>query len=302
MSKTNSKYKLLILLGAILWGTTGSAQQLAPSGLSSQTIGTLRILLGGLALILLSFMNGEMKNLKKMNFNKRLLIIAIISMAAYQPFFFTGVKMTGIAFGTLIGIGSSPIFSGLIDITLGHRLSKKWIVANIVSLSGCIILFIGKSSFDINVIGVVFSMAAGLSYSVFVHSTKNLYQDGRRIVINGLIFTIGGILLIPTMYGQNISPIFTGRGILVILHLCLITVTLAYSLFALGIKHVSSSESVTLTLAEPLTASLLGIFAFRESVTLISVIGIIILFIGLLINGVPDKHDNLLSNLSKAIC
>lgn len=41
-----------------------------------------------------------------------LVFLAAVCMACYQPLFFTAVKETGIAVGTVIAIGSAPIIAG----------------------------------------------------------------------------------------------------------------------------------------------------------------------------------------------
>ncbi len=40
---------------------------------------------------------------------------AAVCMACYQPLFFTAVKETGIAVGTVIAIGSAPIIAGSME-------------------------------------------------------------------------------------------------------------------------------------------------------------------------------------------
>ena len=56
---------------------------------------------------------------------------------------------------------------------------------------------------------------------------------------------------------------------------------IAYLLFAKGLVHVSSSTAVTLSLVEPLTAALLGVFILGENLTNTSWLGIILLMIGI---------------------
>jgi len=40
----------LVLMAAMLWGTTGTAQAFAPEGAQPEVVGTLRLLIGGVAL------------------------------------------------------------------------------------------------------------------------------------------------------------------------------------------------------------------------------------------------------------
>ncbi|MFZ2948618.1 MAG: EamA family transporter, partial [Desulfuromonadaceae bacterium] len=54
MGKDGSYGTALILLAAVLWGTTGTSQALAPPGAHPLTIGALRLAVGGGALLLLA--------------------------------------------------------------------------------------------------------------------------------------------------------------------------------------------------------------------------------------------------------
>ena len=63
------------------------------------------------------------------------------------------------------------------------------------------------------------------------------------------------------------------RGVAVSLQLGIMSTGIAYLLFAKGLVHVSSSTAVTLSLVEPLTAALLGVFVLGESLTITSWFG-----------------------------
>ncbi len=51
----------LILLAAMLWGTTGTSQALAPTGANPVVIGALRLAVGGAALLVLAWVRGGLR-------------------------------------------------------------------------------------------------------------------------------------------------------------------------------------------------------------------------------------------------
>lgn len=89
---------------------------------------------------------------------------------------------------------------------------------------------------------------------------------------------------------NDLSWVTSTRGIMTTLHLGIIATALAYTLFAYGIVNISTPKAVALTLAEPLTAAMLGVFMFNENFTSISMIGGSLLFCGLIINSYPEKE------------
>lgn len=284
MKQSNIKAQVFVLLGAILWGTTGSAQAFAPENATPIVIGALRMAIGGTALFLVAKIRGAFKT--EINFDKKLLLIASICMAIYQPLFFSGVFKTGVALGTVLAIGSAPVFSGVIEYFMGEKLSRRWIIGTIVSITGCFLLFGGQDSIDMNVLGSIFSLGAGLSYAVYVKASQKLFQDSRRDAVNGLVFFISAVILSPILFMNDLSWVMSTRGIMTMLHLGIVATALAYTLFAYGLVNISTPKAVTLTLAEPLTAAMLGVVVFNESLTGVSMVGVLLLFCGLVINSI----------------
>lgn len=279
------KYKGLVLLAAILWGTTGTSQGLAPEGASSLSIGAMRMLVGGIIMLLLAFkFDGRIK-IKKDHIPAIVLAGACIGL--YQPLFFASVKMTGVAFGTIMAIGSAPVFTAVIEVIKGRKPTTVWMLSTIMALVGCYMLFSGQVDMSINIMGVLFALGAGLAYAVYVQASKNVFDILPRLTANGLIFAASGLLLSPILFFSNISWVISGNGALVVLHLGGIATALAYTLFAFGLKGVSSPTAVTLTLGEPFTAAMLGILIFGETLTILSITGIAVLFSGLLIAALP---------------
>ncbi|WP_277673566.1 EamA family transporter [Piscibacillus halophilus] len=272
---------LLVLFAAILWGTTGTAQALAPHEATPLVVGALRLLIGGGALyIYISFQrNVSLKKLPKIP-----LLISAMAMALYQPFFFTGVDLTGVAIGTVVAICSAPVFAGVIEWLWYKRLPDwVWGISTLLAVLGCTLLFQSGEQVVFNPIGMLCALVAGLSFAVYTFVSKTLVETHPPDVVVALVFTTAAIFLLPLLFMADLSWTLQWSGTLSILHLGLIATSLAYLLFARGLKGVTASTAVTLALAEPLTASLLGIGLLGEAINWLSGIGLALLIIGLLI-------------------
>lgn len=140
-------FPFLVLLAAILWGTTGITQALAPETAHPIAIGATRLAVGGLFLVIIVLVIGKF-NFK--NWPIKTMIVASLSMALYQPLFFSAVSITGVAVRTVVAIGSAPILSGLIEwLYLKVRPSKVWWYSTFLSFLGCLMLFSNKESADV---------------------------------------------------------------------------------------------------------------------------------------------------------
>jgi drug/metabolite transporter, DME family len=270
----------LVLVAACLWGTNGTAQALAPPEAQPIIIGTLRIALGGLTLLLFAVLRGNLRDGKR--WPRWPTLFGALSMAAYQLFFFAGVARTGVAIGTIVGIGSTPILAGPIGYFVrGERPSRRWVIATILGVIGCSFLIAAGEQIHVDPVGIFMAICAGGSYAVFTTMSKGLIEEHEPEAVMAVTFCIGALFVLPLLFTADLSWLRQPSGALVILHLGVITAAVAYTLFARGLKLIPVATAASLTLAEPLTAGLLGVFFLHEPLTIAAVFGIFLIFTGL---------------------
>lgn len=269
-----------VLGAAVLWGTTGTAQAFAPAGYDPLVIGTLRLLIGGLALLALAIFRGDLRNLNSLKFWP--LLLAAIFTAGYQLCFFAGVAKTGVAIGTVVGIGSGPISGGLLGwIFRGEKLGRRWYIATLLAIAGCALLSLSGGDVSVDPLGIFLAIGAGVFYAAFTLVLKGLLQGNSSIAVTAVVFSVGAILLSPILLQADINWLLQPRSIIVALHLGVAATALAYLLFAHGLKTVQVSTAVTLSLAEPMTAATFGILILGENLNAQAFSGIVFIFLGL---------------------
>jgi DME family drug/metabolite transporter len=272
---------LLVLIAAILWGTTGTAQSFLPQTAQPLTIGASRLAIGGFSLLFIMLL------MKKINFTTwpwKLTIIAAICMALFQPLFFTSVRVTGIAIGTVVAIGSAPIFSGMIEwLFLKMKPSRAWVMATTLSVIGCSLLFLNKDALTVNPLGVTLSLIAGFVFAIYTIISKSLLAKVEAIPAVAMTFSISALILMPFLFVFDSSWVTEPKNIGTILYLGFMTTSVAYILFLLGLKKVPSSSAVTLSLGEPLTAAVLSVIIVGEVLSPVSWLGVILLLGGIIV-------------------
>jgi DME family drug/metabolite transporter len=191
-----------------------------------------------------------------------------VAIAAYQPLFFGGVARTGVAVGTVVGIGSSPVFAGLLGMVVrGERPGGRWLAATALALAGTALLVGtgGGGGDEVDPAGIGLALGAGLSYAIYVLASKLALDRGcDPDAATLVVFGVAGALLVPVALAAGIDPLLTPGGVLMVAHLGVITVALAYLLFGRGLADVGVGAAGTLTLAEPATAATLGVVVLGE--------------------------------------
>jgi drug/metabolite transporter, DME family len=277
-----NKGLVYVLAAAVLWGTTGTAQAFAPAGASSLAIGAMRLAIGGTALLLVALVRRSFQRGALWPFWPTLLGAA--SMAAYQPAFFAGVARTGVAVGTIVAIGSAPILAGLIGVLLyGERPSQRWTFATFLAVSGSSLLVLSGSEVAVDVGGILLAIGAGAAYAVYTFASKALVDQHAPDAVSAVLFSLGALFLAPLLFTVDLGWLPDTRGWLVTLHLGVVATAAAYALYVRGLARLPSATAVTLALAEPLTATLLGVFVLGEYLATTAASGIALICVGLLL-------------------
>lgn len=283
---------IAVLLAAFLWGTTGTAASFAPN-LSPLTIGAVAMGGGGLLQALLARKNiiSHFSNIKRhINF----ILLGMLSVAIYPLAFYTSMYYAGITIGTVVSIGTAPLFTALLERFFDNkRLSMLWFLCFILGVMGVVLLSMGdgahpdiinSSTEDLKLIGVILGVVAGLTYSLYSWAAKRLINCGIDAKASmGVIFGLGALFLLVTLIytGGNIFDEVT--NLYVLSYMALIPMFLGYVLFGYGLKIISASKAITLTLFEPLVAAVFAIFLVGEKLDNVGWLGIGLICMCLLI-------------------
>jgi drug/metabolite transporter, DME family len=284
----NKNGALFVIAAATLWGTTGTSQALAPQGAGPLAIGTLRLLVGGAGLLAFALWRGKRLDLR--GWPWKAILLAAVCMAAYQALFFSGVARTGVAVGTIVGIGSSPILAGVLAFLVrGERPGWKWVIATALAVAGGSLLASTGGSLHVEPLGLLLAIGAGGAYATFTLVSKGLLEGSSSEMALAVIFCLGALFLLPLLLTQNMTWLLQPRGLAVALHLGLVTVGVGYTLFWAGLRRVPVAMAATLTLAEPLTAGTLGVLVLGERLTLAAGLGIALILAGLVVLSIESS-------------
>jgi drug/metabolite transporter, DME family len=287
-----------VLAAAAAWGSTGTAAHFAPVGASSASVGAARIAVGGALLLAAGVRTADSRRAIAYLLaggdrpwrGRAAIAAAAAAVAGYQLCFFTAVRVTGVAIGTVVAIGSAPVLTGLLTrLTGGPPLGRRWAVATTAAVAGCIVLVTGGRSAGVRPEGVVLALAAGLCYAVYAVAAAGLIARGSpETAVMGLLFGGAAVLLAPVLAVSPGGWLATGRGLAVAGYLGVVTTAVAYLLYGRGLRTVTAPVAVTVGLAEPAVAALLGLVVLGERLSAAAVAGLVLVglaLVGLALGG-----------------
>lgn len=270
-----------VLLGAMLWGTTGTAQTFMPQTVHPLAVGASRLAVGGFTLLIILFI---LRKIKLRTWPWKATILAALAMAIFQYCFFTSIRLTGVAIGTVVAIGSAPVFSGIVEwVLLKQRPNRVWVMATSLAIVGCVLLFSNKDGMIIHPVGVTLSLCAGFLFACYTLFNKRVLENAETIPSVAVIFSLSALMLLPFLFIFETEGLLTVKGVSTMLYLGIATTSVAYVLFSLGLRHIPSSSAVTLSLAEPLTAAVLSVIVVGERLDIVSWVGVLLLLGGILV-------------------
>jgi DME family drug/metabolite transporter len=277
---------VLVLLSAVCFGTTGTAQALGPDA-APVTVGAARIVIGGALLLLIA----RAAPVAAAPWPRRELGAIAVAIAAYQLAFFAAVDRTGVAVGTVVALGSAPAIAGVAGWAIDREpLTGRWGFATALACAGVLLLVLGGGDASVDPLGIILAMASGSGYATYAVLAKRMLRRGHAPErVMAASFGLGAVLLVPVLLLGDVSWLTTGDGLAMAVFLGAIPTALAYVLFARGLRHLTPGETATLTLAEPLTATGLGILALGERPGAVAAVGAGLVLAGLLSLALPAR-------------
>jgi DME family drug/metabolite transporter len=167
-----------------------------------------------------------------------------------------------------------------------HRLTTRWVVSTAIAVTGVVLLgLFGRvstaSGGTLTGLGVALGLLAGLAYALYTYSSTRAIRAGNsgRAVMGGT-FGLGAIGLIPVLLVFG-APILRSVGnIGIATYLAVFPMFVAYLLFGIGVRALRSSVVTTITLLEPVVATILAVTIVGERLTVLGWLGIFLILVG----------------------
>lgn len=296
----NFKGELILLLTAIIWGTSFISQKLGMNYIEPFTFGASRFLLGAVALIpvilIFDALNKKKRNVKSVEETKR-------------EFSNKDLIMGGILCGSALFLGASCQQWGIVYTTAGKAgfITALYIVIvplfgifmhkkiNLLTWIGVVLAVVGlfflciQEDFSIQrgdivvLVGTVFWALQIIVVDVYVDKTEGIKLSFVQFVTAGILSAIAAVIF----ENPDINEIIACGG--PILYTAIMVVGVAYTLQIIGQKYTNPTVAAIILSMESIFAVISGAIFLNESMSAKELIGCILMFIAVIITQVEPR-------------
>lgn len=198
------------------------------------------------------------------------------------------IRDVGAGLATVLG-NVQVVLVGLVAwLTLGERPEKRVIVAVPIALLGIVLIsgVVGSGAYgDDPVRGAVFGVATGLTYAAFILILRQSGRDLRNPVgplfeatLAAAVFAAVAGLAIGDV---DFAPSWPAHGWLVLL--ALTSQVVGWLLISIALPRLPAALTSVLITIQPVGSVILGVIIFRESPSLLQLVGVAFIFSGILV-------------------
>ena len=279
------KYYISVLLGASLWGTIGIfVKDLYAMGFTALQIVAIRSVCA--TIILLAYTYYKDKNLLKINIRDIYLFVGtgLFSIVFFSWCYFFTIGETSVAMAVILLYTAPSIVTILSRIFFKELLTPAKFGALILTFIGLILItgvYKGENM-SLSIIGLITGMGSALGYALYSIFGKLALRKYHAITLTVYTFVIATIMMLPVLMTIPIGEIgFSNRMMFQIVNLGLFPTAMAYIFYTNGLVHLESSRASITATIEPVVATMIGIFVFKEVMDFAQWIGIIMIFLSI---------------------
>ncbi|MFL0166128.1 DMT family transporter [Candidatus Clostridium helianthi] len=271
---------ILVIIGAMLWGISGTAAQylFQKKGFSPEWLVVIRLLSSGIILLLYTFMKGE-QNIwevwKSKNDALSLIFFSVLGMLGVQYTYFAAIKYGNAATATILQYSSPVIITCYLAIRNKKIPKLKEIIAIGLAMLGTFFIITKGNihSISISRLALFWGIASAFAAAFYTLQPRLLLRKWGSILVVGWGMLTGGIAFSFIEQPWNCTGIWSTNSILAIIFVVLFGTLIAFTCFLESLNYIKPTESSILSSAEPLSAAILSVLWLHEELGISQWIG-----------------------------
>lgn len=300
--KKNFGIHLLLVLVAVIWGSTWAAGRFLsygldennPATLSPATSAWLRYAFAVSLFFVWSFSSRGERSFRFLPPDRESWLFSIwlglLGTMAYQLLFMHGMSWTAAGDASLI-IPMNPVFTALLAVPmLGQKISARMSIGLVIGISGVAVVVGWSPNSEIplehRILGDLMILFAALSWAATSNLTKIMLSWGRDYSALEIVVwysAIGWALLSPWVIAENWGSAIPNPSTaewLTIAYLGVVSTVLSYVLFAKGIEVIGPTAASSYVFLVPVFGVLGGWLLLGEEIGASMILGFALIVVG----------------------
>jgi drug/metabolite transporter, DME family len=279
---TTRRGLILVLLAAVLWGTSGVATKTIYTlvDISPISVAAFRLALGAPMLLVAFRLTKGSQSFRVARADLAWMLLAGAALGLSQACYFAAIARVGVAIATLVTICTAPVLVCLFSAALlRERLTRAVGGSLACALIGTVLLVgVGQDNAGPQTSaalgGILLALGAACCFAAFILVSRLLANRYHPLLSITIAVGIGAVLLLAVSAATTgITVRYPWPVWALFLYLGLVPTALGYGLFYQGVQHTTASEASVASLVEPLTATVLALLIFGEHLGALGLLG-----------------------------
>lgn len=272
---------LFVIIAGCLWGSMGIfVRGLGSYGFTSLEIGALRVF----GALLFLGMGIFLYNRKLLRVRRKDLWCfvgtGIISIVFFNYCYFTTIQLTSLSVAAVL-LYTAPVIVTMFSIFLfKEKFHIKKMVALIMAFAGCVLVTgILAETLTLTTGGIMLGLGAGFGYAMYSIFGRYAVEKGyESLTISFYTFLFASMGFFPLIdMGHLVSCLRPEKECAyLIAGLVLLTTVIAYLTYTIGLTYMEAGRASILASIEPVVATLIGFFLYKERLSWMTLFGVIL--------------------------
>ncbi|WP_249366898.1 DMT family transporter [Neobacillus rhizophilus] len=293
MSRPSSIF--FIAISASLWGIIAIfVRKLASLGFTSMEIVTIRVVTAAILLGVIGICKYRPNLRVNLSDIKLFTGTGIFSIVLFNWCYFTSVNEMNLSIAVIL-LYTAPAFVTVLSFMfLKEKLTGLKIMSVAGTLVGCIFIagMNSGAASSITLIGIVTGLGAGFGYALYSIFGKFALEKYSSFTVTFYTFLVASMGLIPfTALWKKGSLLLSNEVLFYGIGLGLFPTVIAYLLYTKGLEKTDASIAAIIATVEPMVATILSVFLYKESFGMFQAIGVIIILLSVTIINIPARKQ-----------
>ena len=271
---------VLTLLGATLWGVSGTSVQFLGNfrDMNLEWLVTMRLITAGLLTVLYAWFrqgNSVFHVFRSVRDTLGLIIFGVFGMALCQYTYFRSIVLAGAGIATVLQYLAPSMIIVYMLMRYGKQPSRGEIISVILALVGTICLMgndgITIESFPIDVL--VWGLLSAVGVAVYSVSPVNLLCTYGTLPIVGFGMLISGIVAAVLFHQPYSNAVWDVWSVLGCFNVVVLGSIVSFNAYLEGVKRIGAVSGAILSSVEPISAALFSWALLGNQFSLLGILG-----------------------------